>query len=276
MATGSDKRIIFAIPRKEIVILGTTDTDFKDNPTDVSTQSQDVSYLLQIVNTYFPKFRMVEEDIIASYSGVRPLVHDGSSSESKTSREHTIFSDDRNITFVAGGKYTTYRNMAEQVVDQTLSFFSFEERVKFSECKTVSPLNPSVTTSKLWECLQQTETLSADFGVSGSEVSFLTERHGEEAIALMNQSSGLPKGDSWVWRLEARHAIETGMCFRLDDFYLRRVPLFLAKADHGVSLLEDVADEFSDRLGWSDQERKTQLETINDHLRREMGWRHSK
>lgn len=146
MATDKDSRIIFGIPRHDMVIVGTTDTDFKESPETVHSTKDDVSYLLRIVDGYFPEAKITEGDIIASYSGVRPLVADGSSTESKTSREHVILHTQRNVTFVAGGKYTTYRRMARDIVEVVLKEeFSLEERVKYARNQTREVINPIIT-----------------------------------------------------------------------------------------------------------------------------------
>src|SRR5205823_4724430 len=129
----SDKRIIFAIPRGDIVIVGTTDTDYKENPEGVKSNLEDVDYLINVVNGYFPGSPINKTDIISSYAGVRPLVDDGSHSESKTSREHVILNTSHNITFVAGGKYTTYRRMARDIMETVLrKEFSVEDRIQFA------------------------------------------------------------------------------------------------------------------------------------------------
>ncbi|MCB0357798.1 MAG: glycerol-3-phosphate dehydrogenase/oxidase, partial [Bdellovibrionales bacterium] len=184
MASDKDKRIIFGIPRHEMVIIGTTDTDFNDNPENVHSTEQDVEYLLKIVGEYFPGAHLTEDNIIASYAGVRPLVDDGSSTESGTSREHTIINDPRNITLVAGGKYTTYRRMAKQAVDSTLNYFSVEEQVKFSHSDTKKALNPHITTEKFQRAQIYAEKLAAHAHITVEEMSLLLSRHGEEAFSI--------------------------------------------------------------------------------------------
>ena len=82
-------------------------------------------------------------------AGVRPLVADDAATESGTSREHIIIEDPRNITFVAGGKYTTYRLMGQQTVETALKNFSLEERMKFSQNNTKVPLNSLASPSNL-------------------------------------------------------------------------------------------------------------------------------
>src|SRR5690606_20090683 len=128
-----------------------------------------------------------EKDILASYAGVRPLVDDGSATESKTSREHLILTDPRNVTFVMGGKYTTYRLIAEQTLDQALQQFSLDEQVKWRQSQTRTPLNPQVTREKLSRARLQVHKVAKVFGLDVDTVNFLVERHGEEAFQIVEK-----------------------------------------------------------------------------------------
>ncbi|WP_435015417.1 glycerol-3-phosphate dehydrogenase/oxidase [Tundrisphaera sp. TA3] len=115
------KRILFVIPWGERVILGTTDTDYEGDPADVRTDASDIAYILGVVNGAFPKAKLVPEDVISSWAGVRPLIaprHVKAGSPSDTSRNHEIRMAEPGWFDVAGGKLTTYRLMAEQAVDQ--------------------------------------------------------------------------------------------------------------------------------------------------------------
>lgn len=270
MASDKDNRIVFAIPRHEMVIIGTTDTDFKDDPKTVHSTRADVGYLLNIVHEYFPGANITENKIIASYAGVRPLVNDGASTESRTSREHTIINDPRNITFVAGGKYTTYRRMAEQAVVSFLNQFSIEQQIQFAQSHTKEALNPLVTSEKYHRCLVHVESLARELQLPSKDMQWLLLRHGEEALQLEKMNfSQLPRR----WHFECEHAIQQTMCLNLDDFYLRRVPLFLAEPDHGLSLLEGIADFFAEKLGWKDVQRQEQVQLLKSQINKELAWK---
>jgi glycerol-3-phosphate dehydrogenase len=272
MATGKDNRIVFAIPRHEMVILGTTDTDYPGDPGDVHSDRKDVDYLLSIVQKYLPQANITEKDIIASYSGVRPLVNDGSSSESKTSREHVILHTKRNITFVAGGKYTTYRRMARDIIEEVLAKeFSLEERIKFARNNTREALNPLVTAEKLSESIGQSPQWVKEFNISALEALTLAERYGPEALEILKD--GRAKKLSTVWEMEANFAIHNTMCLHLRDFMLRRTPLFLSRADHGFPLLDSVTKVFQQEKNWSGTQSEVEKELYFDHLKHEMGWR---
>lgn len=266
---GAEKRIVFGIPRHEMVIIGTTDTDFQGDPASVTTTPEDVKYLLSVVDQYFPGAEIKESDIVASYAGVRPLVQDESESEGKTSREHTIFTEEHGVTFVAGGKYTTYRLMSEQVVDQCLHYFSIEDRVRFNRCLTTQPLNPLVTVNTRMRDDLVVQEISRNRRLSKEKATLLVERHGLEAKEIVEKF-----GPESYWELETRHAIENTMCLHLVDFYSRRVPLFLSEQDHGLSHLPLISEIFAEKLGWNDKEKALEESLLHKYMERELAWRH--
>ncbi len=262
MAAEKSTRIVFAIPRHEMVIIGTTDTDFEGNPTDAKVTAEDVRYLLDIANQYFPGAELKPADIISSYVGVRPLVKDESDNEGKTSREHTIKHDIRGFTFVAGGKYTTYRLMSEQIIDQCLKFFSFEKKAMLAKCETTKSLNKFITPDAFDNAVQ--------FANSDLERK-LAERYGAEAKIILDRYGYTDD----YWQLEAYQAIHTTMCLNLTDFYSRRVPLVLAEKDHGLSKLNQIAEVFKSEFKLSDHDTEQQKTDLKNYLERELGWRKS-
>lgn len=264
----AEKRIVFAIPRHEMVIVGTTDTDFSGSPSDVVTKNEDVEYLLTVIDRYFPHANIERKDIVASYAGVRPLVNDGAENEGKTSREHTIFTDEHDITFVAGGKYTTYRLMAKQVVDEVLKHWTIEDRAKYRPAATYLPLNPLVTLDTQNASHAYMAQLDEMTTLLPNEIALLVERHGGEAIEIVRRY-GLQTG---YWALEAHHAIETTMCLNIVDFYTRRVPLFLARKDHGQSVFPEIAAVFAEKFGWDSSEIQRQKELLVKYQQHELGW----
>ncbi len=274
MAADNDKRIVFGIPRHEMFIVGTTDTDFAGDPKDVTTTKEDVEYLMNVAGEYFPGAKLTKDDIIASYAGVRPLVDDGSESESKTSREHLILNDERNMTFVAGGKYTTYRRMALDAVESTLDYFEVNDRVRFGRSQTQRPLNELATTDRLSNARRSVERYSRETGLSHRVVSLLVERHAAEIENLFGFDPGSSYSeDERLWMIEARHAIRETMCDSLVDFYARRVPLMLSRADHGLPYLARISRVFQEELGWSEQERADESLRLQQYIAKELAWR---
>jgi glycerol-3-phosphate dehydrogenase len=139
MTAGS--RILFGIPWGQRVILGTTDTDYEGPPEAVTTDESDIAYLLEIVNASFPAVALTPADVIRTWAGVRPLIDTRPASRprprpwvhgarhgarpgapSDISRAHQIRMSEPGWFDVAGGKLTTYRRIAQQVVDRIVSY----------------------------------------------------------------------------------------------------------------------------------------------------------
>ncbi len=119
----SDGRIIFAIPRKdlgpgaEVVIIGTTDSAEHGDLDSIHATRKDIDYLMHVIDEYFPQAKLTVADIVMTYAGVRPLLDSGETSEAKTSREHEIWRNEAGVVFMAGGKYTTFRKISQEIAD---------------------------------------------------------------------------------------------------------------------------------------------------------------
>src|SRR5690606_2707344 len=118
------------------------------------------------------------------------------------SREHTIISDDRGVTFLMGGKYTTYRIMAQQTVDAVLKHFSKEERQSLKKADTTSFLNPKVTPQSFALALSKIKEIEDKTKLTHLQAKMLVERHGMEAWDIAQYGPF-----KYVWEYEAAHAL---------------------------------------------------------------------
>jgi glycerol-3-phosphate dehydrogenase len=276
---GAEERIVFGIPRNDMVIVGTTDTDFPQDPAEVRTNKEDVTYLLKVTNQYFPGAHITESDIVSVYAGVRPLVDDSSQTESKTSREHLILNDPRNITFVAGGKYTTYRLMAEQAVDAAIKNWDLSDRAKYAKGQTLNPLNPKVTPALYESAKANKQAWARRFQIPFEVMNDLVERHGQEALDICERYLDQIKPHSTsiaalTYGLEALHAIDHTMCLSLRDFIFRRTHLFLADREHGKNVWEFLSKIMANRLGWTESQRVEQINALQNQISFELHWQH--
>lgn len=114
------RRILFAIPWGERVIVGTTDTDYTGKPEDVDFEPGDTHYILAVVNDAFPSAGLGPQDVISRWVGLRPLIAGRRGRPSDISRAHQIRMYEPGWLDVAGGKLTTYRLIAQQAVDRLL------------------------------------------------------------------------------------------------------------------------------------------------------------
>ena len=130
----SDGRVLFAIPWHEHTVVGTTDTPIKEPSYDPLPLEQEIDFILDTANLYLsrpPK----REDVLSVYVGIRPLVKAAGSDSGKTSalsRDHTIHIDNSGLLTIAGGKWTTYRHMAEDCVNHAITLGKLED----VPCKT--------------------------------------------------------------------------------------------------------------------------------------------
>ncbi len=151
-----DGRVLFIIPRKdlgpgaEMVIIGTTDSPEKKAPEDVTADSHDVDYLLRILSGYFPDAHITQKDIVMTYAGVRPLLDEGESSEAKTSREHEIWRNAAGIVFMAGGKYTTFRKISQEIADFSFPGTSTKNHVSKELLSTPKDYQARLTGRPVW------------------------------------------------------------------------------------------------------------------------------
>jgi glycerol-3-phosphate dehydrogenase len=221
------KRILFAIPWGERVILGTTDTDYDGSLDDVRVEAADVRYVLAIANQHFPDASLTINDVISSWAGLRPLIADPKGRPSEISRSHQIRNPESGWWDVAGGKLTTYRLMAEQAVDRIVKWL-----------RELNSLNrPNGSNRQFRSCGTDKEAL-----LSPSEV---------EGI-----SGVLPPE---VSRRAVEHYCADEWAIHLDDVMLRRTRWHYYFSN-ATQIAQQVADWMSEFLGWSDATRTAELE----------------
>lgn len=117
LQSGRDKRIFFVFPWMGSSMIGTTDTDYSGDLDRVEADEEDIRYLVEETRRVFPSFNFRKEDIVSTFAGLRPLTR-SDKVPSKVSRKHYIFETASGIVFVIGGKYTTYRTVAQDCVNR--------------------------------------------------------------------------------------------------------------------------------------------------------------
>ena len=113
--TTKDDRVIFVIPHGNQILIGTTEVDFNGDYFDVLPSEKEINYLLSALNDYFPKIALNHSHILSSFAGIRPLIREAGGDRGKTSREHKIFQPMSDTYVIAGGKYTTFRVIGQDI-----------------------------------------------------------------------------------------------------------------------------------------------------------------
>ncbi|MGK2962629.1 MAG: FAD-dependent oxidoreductase, partial [Gemmatimonadaceae bacterium] len=113
-----DGRVMFVLPSGDRAIIGTTDIYTSESPDDVKASDQEIDYLLRSANHYFPGAALTTGGVLDTWAGIRPLAASPPGARpSSISREHQISLDPAGVIVVTGGKLTTYRSMAAEIVD---------------------------------------------------------------------------------------------------------------------------------------------------------------
>lgn len=129
-------RVIFVIPHAEKILVGTTEVQYKGDFFHVHPDHDEIEYLLKNLNLYFPNLHLTTKHIIGSFSGIRPLVKsDESGNLGKTSREHKIYQPVADTYVIAGGKYTTFRVMGQEITRRICHRFGLSFNPDKSESK---------------------------------------------------------------------------------------------------------------------------------------------
>ena len=118
--TTKDNRVVFVIPQRDAILVGTTETPVKEEIFNIKATENEIHYLLEVLKEYFPNSDLSQDSIISTFAGVRPLIKEEGHQESlgKVSRHHKIFRPDSHTYVLLGGKYTTFRRMNQELASQ--------------------------------------------------------------------------------------------------------------------------------------------------------------
>jgi glycerol-3-phosphate dehydrogenase len=250
--------VLFVIPWGRHWIIGTTDTDWHLDKAHPAASSKDIDYLLEHVNRVL-KRPLTREDVEGVYAGLRPLLAGENDSTAKLSREHVVAHPVPGLVVVAGGKWTTYRVMAKDAVDEATR--SMDERVPPS-CTETIPLLGASGFKAAWNRRNRT---AEESGVHVARVEHLLNRYGSmtpEVLALIRDNpelaEPLPGADDYL-QAEAVYAATHEGARHVNDVLTRRTRISIESWDRGVSAVPVVAKLMGEILGWSDAQRESEI-----------------
>ncbi len=251
----TDKRALFVFPWENRSVIGTTDLDHPPlDDKEVGITNDEVDYLLTAVNELFDHTDISREDVISTWAGVRPLISDGNTnnsgkrvSPSKEKRDHSVWLDN-NLVTVSGGKLTTFRLIALDVIKMCQKVLALDDSDAVDDntqydsqvFSTVVPTNEKFAT--LSPQLQQRL-----LGFYGLQLDTLLQLAHDDDLTYVNDSNT-------IWA-EIRFAAHYEQVIHLDDLLLRRTRLGLILL-HGAmtplisAKLEQICQQ---ELGWNEQ-----------------------
>ncbi|KFP11182.1 hypothetical protein Z169_03840 [Egretta garzetta] len=271
----SDGRVIFFLPWEKMTIAGTT-----DSPTDVTSHpiptEEDINFILNEVRNYLSVDVEVRRgDVLAAWSGIRPLVTDPNSKDTQSiSRNHVVTISDSGLVTIAGGKWTTYRAMAQDTIDAAIQAHD----LKAGSSKTIGL---QLQGAEDWSPTLYIR-LVQDYGLESEVAQHLASTYGDKAfeVAKIAQVTGKR------WPIVGKRLvsefpyIEAEVVYGVKeyartavDMISRRTRLAFLNVQAAEEALPRIVDIMGKELNWSEQKKKEELEAAKKFLYYEMGYK---
>ncbi|MEP3372387.1 MAG: glycerol-3-phosphate dehydrogenase/oxidase [Maribacter dokdonensis] len=268
-----DGRMMFAIPRGKVTYVGTTDTNYNDNKDRVRTDIADAIYLISAVNNMFPDINLELDDIVSSWAGLRPLIHEEGKSASELSRKDEIFVSDTGLISIAGGKLTGYRKMAERVVDRIAKKMEEEYDTELKECYTEKIfLCGNVDFKKFKHVKKYISEVYDNIkneGFSKHDAWFLVTNYGKQTEKILELYATIVEADPYVRlaKAEVAFGIDFEMVQTPMDFFIRRTGRLYFDIESIRTLMEPILKEFQNKFGVSNDMVQGWRTTLEEELK---------
>ncbi len=257
-----DDRVVFVLPWQNHALIGTTDNpcEINEHP---SVQEKEIDYVLKQVGQYF-KTSPEKKDILSLWSGIRPLVFDPSADNTQElARTHVIEISDSNLVTITGGKWTSYRRMAEDTVDKVIDLFKFDTKACITKNLKIS--GSEGYTEKGHELLQKSYNIEKDIAI------YLNNSYGFEAekIVLTGLANNTLKrlADNLPYtEAEVYYSITEEMTVHVVDFLIRRSVVALLNLEAARKISHKILDIMSKYLNWSDNRIMEEKIMIEERL----------
>ncbi|GIW42488.1 MAG: glycerol-3-phosphate dehydrogenase/oxidase [Candidatus Binatia bacterium] len=268
-----DRRSVFAVPRERVVYVGTTDTDYEGSFDDPPVSLEDAEYLLDAVVRTLRCGSLEPSDVCAAWAGLRPLLHEEGKKPSEISRRDEIWVEKNGLVSVAGGKLTTFRKMAQRVLEKV------EERLRAQGVSVppdrgasdVDPLSGGETGQDL---SAYAHGLRARWpAVAPEAIERLVAIYGSLAERILGRMTAEPElaepltPGSPVTRAEVEYAVTEEMAATLRDFLERRTRMLLFDLRNGLPEAPEAARLLGELLGWSEHRVREEAAAYAESVR---------
>ena len=261
----TEKSVLFVIPWDRHWLIGTTDTDWDLDKAHPAATAADIDYLLEHVNTVLA-VPLTRDDVEGVYAGLRPLLAGESDQTSKLSREHIVAHTVPGLVVVAGGKWTTYRIMAKDAIDEAVA--ALDGTISESITEDIALLGAEGYHAA-WN---KRGKIARAFGVHKVRIEHLLNRYGvltDELLDLLRERPELdvplPGADDYI-AAEVVYAATHEGALHVDDVLARRTRISIEAWDRGISAAPVVAKLMAGELGWDaariDREVDTYLQRV--------------
>jgi glycerol-3-phosphate dehydrogenase len=271
-----DKRMIFAIPREDIVYIGTTDTNYDGDYDLPQADLEDVNYILKAVNRLMPGAHLIIDDVQSTWAGLRPLIHQEGKEPSELSRKEELFFSPSGLISIAGGKLTGYRLMAKKVVDVLAKKMAKKENKVVPPCSTQKislsggEIDFEPSKENLEVLVQRKYSDAATTGISPEEFQRLFFRYGTNIDRLTSKALDycrliIKTKEAWL-RAEVWYVIHFEMACCLADFFIRRTGMLFFDIDKIEKSLPVVTDEWTKQLALDETQLAKQFDELDRQI----------
>jgi glycerol-3-phosphate dehydrogenase len=251
-------------------LIGTTDTAWNNDLDHPAATSTDIEYLLRNVNRVL-NVKLTEADIDGVYAGLRPLIKGEVGATSDLSREHAVQTPVPGFTTIAGGKYTTYRVMAEDAVNESIKQLQ-HCGIALDTPRSDTADIPLIGARGFEQAADEIRGQANSLGLSAVAVDRLLRRYGSmtsDLVVLMRSRPELAKpitdGAGYL-RVEAVYAVTHEGALHIDDILTRRTHLSIETPDQGLSAAVEVAQIMGAELGWDAERTQLELNHYRDRV----------
>ena len=255
-----DRRPVFIFPWEGVTVVGTTDLDHShDLNEEPRITDEEVNYLLAIVEHQFPSLAVSRQDIVSTFSGIRPVVHlkkHGKVDPSKERREHSIW-EEKGLISIGGGKLTTYRLIARDVLKRVVPnyFGSLKPKSRIRKVPEEKLLKEKLGTWELGHLAAQ--RLQGRYGALCSN---LLQGASKEELQRI-------PGTNTLW-VELRWAVRNEGVVHLEDLLMRRTRLGIVLREGGINYLDRIKPICLQELGWDEKQWQRECVAYKDLWRR--------
>jgi glycerol-3-phosphate dehydrogenase len=264
----TESSVLFVIPWGRHWIIGTTDTDWQLEKAHPAASARDIDYLLDHVNSVLVS-PLTRADVEGVYAGLRPLLSGESESTSTLSREHVVGHPVPGLVVVAGGKYTTYRVMAKDAVNEAVR--GLDRRVTDS----VTDRIPLAGADGYEALKNQRHALAESSGLHVERIDHLLSRYGTMIVELLDLlradaslAEPLPGADDYL-RVEVLYAVTHESARHVDDVLTRRTRASIETWDRGVRAAAVVAALMAGPLDWDEKQVADEIEYYHKRVQAE-------
>lgn len=239
-----DGRVLFGVPWHGKVVIGTTDTPLSSPSLEPKALDEEVDFILDQAGQYLD-MKPTRKDVLSVFAGLRPLAatdHTDSSKTKEISRSHKIYRSKSGLLTITGGKWTTYREMAEEIVDMCIKEGSLEDRKCETKNMKVHGYKKNVDRSK-WDYV---------YGTDVEAINKIAQENPEFAQLLDPEYTFTQAHVVWAVRSEMAQTVE--------DVLARRVRALFLDAKAAIKMAPKVAEIVAKELNKSEEWQKEQIE----------------